>query len=234
MPDVKSKPTIKYLTELEPIDFYVQICYDAMCQLKKDPNFVSALEINDNNDYLEYKDELTKIYERNYIISLAYKVGQRNVSCEDFNCLVNGETLKIIDSETTKNITDAWKKLKDLHPGTYIDKIQCYPDFVFHKSNNCDSKDSEKQHLILEAKTTKSLTLKDFCKDFFKLNLYIDKLHYRNAVYLLINTEKSKVEDFIDVYIKEYGFISNAKGKIYFLVQENMDSEIEILKFIHK
>ena len=222
----KSKQTMKYLTELKPIDPCVLICYDAMCQLKEDSRFISALETNKN--ILEDEDELTKIYERNYIISLAYKVGQRNVCYEDFNCLVNGEILKIID--TDKNIIDTWKKLKDPSPNI-IDHLQCYPDFVFHESNNPNSTISEYQHLILEAKTSKNLSSKDFCKDFFKLNLYIEKLNFRSAVYLLINTQKSTVEKFINEYIKEYGFISTANGKIYFLIQENLKSDIKLYSF---
>lgn len=224
---IKSKPTIENLTELKSIDPYVMICYDAMCQLRKAPNFISALETNENN-ILEDEDELTKIYERNYIISLSYKVGLIN---EDFNCLVNGETLKIIDTKTTKEITDAYKKLKGINPETHIDKIQCFPDFIFHESNNPNSIKIENQHLILEAKTSKNLSSKDFCKDFFKLNLYIEKLNFRNAVYLLINTRKSQVKKFINDYIKEYNFISTAEGNIYFLIQEKISEEVMIYIF---
>lgn len=64
-----------------------------------------------------------------------------------------------------------------------------------------------------------------FYRDFFKLNVYLCSLSYKCAVYLIVNTEKDKIEKMANQYLSEEFYHIKAKlDSIYFFIQKDSNS----------
>lgn len=207
---------------------YLILCYDIMRIIQKDHKAVVSKP---------EKDNLKGIYERNYVITFSYlmgrKAGYSKLLSDKF---VNGEIIKdfILYPQN-----DDDKTRRRIYPSR---KYYC-PDFVIHTSHENSNDNYVGQYLIMEAKTTSELKKKDFYWDLFKLNLYVDKLDYDTAVYLIVNTTISEVKSMVGEYDeKEYWYTSkiknvqqlkdNKKHHIYFLIQESVEKQPKIFELI--
>ncbi len=104
---------------------------------------------------------------------------------------------------------------------------------VIHKCLERENHHPEHQCFIVETKTSKSLSQDEFSWDVFKLHGYISQLDYKNAVYIIINTDKSKVENKLNKYIDEYVdnlFLWSEKainGRLLFFIQKDKETAPE-------
>lgn len=192
---------------------YASMCFDAMCFLAK-------------NWYLVANSEHAKapVLERNYVLSLVFQLGKMANQKSGFgtNVFPSGENNKHIDNHEYQ-ISETYK---DLYEKDFRHPFEVIPDLIIHTSHDERSIDSNGQHVILEAKTTKSLSKVAFFKDFFKINVYLCSLKFDNAIYLIVNTEKDKIESFIKLYFKNGLFWSKDElEKLLFLIQENKETK---------
>lgn len=215
---------IKNLKDVNESFKYVKYCYKIMCGIYK--------------DFKEKPGVDPSIYERNYIIILAYYWGrylnEEQELCNDCdNVLVNGELYKAFKFS---KIIEKIERIKNIPKGIIIDDHTMFvPDFLIHK--NYDSKETSyaNQKVVVEAKV-KKFYQNDFNRDFFKLNIYLEYLEFQNAVYLIINTKKEKV----DIFVKDYAnknkyFLFKKQGNknqhLFFFIQESKNSEPKMYEF---
>lgn len=170
--------------------------------------------------------ESGELSEQNYMMSFAYLLG-----CElkDMNHLYGGELKKILNvcqNEKIKALAERIKRsCKD-------DKVTVKPDFAIHE---CLERDIHPEHqcFIVESKTSDNLSQDSFSWDLFKLHGYLSQLQYKNAVYVIINTDKSRIEEKLNNYIEEYVENQNqwlekaGKGSLLFFIQKDKDSKPE-------
>lgn len=206
----KEDTTIYYLKKKEDISsygLYVEMCYKAMLHLKEHKGF----EVSDN-----------KLYERNYIISLAYMVGKYDGKEEKMSGLiVGGDNNKSVFSEIYNIESDDKTKIECTRTFLKFSTDYVAPDFVIHKNNRIQDFNGRNQKLIIEAKTKSNLEFADFCRDFFKLNVYLSHLKFRYGIYLIINTPIEKINCFIHNYIVKRLYVSKkCKNRLLFLIQE--------------
>ena len=111
-------------------------------------------------------------------------------------------------------------------------EIEVIPDLVIHNSHNPKSGESDEgQFLVLEAKTTRRFGVHYFMRDFFKLNLYLSRLHFRNAVSLVVNKPARKIDDYIGSYKKkDYYWCDKTRDKLRLFIQEKDTPEMYKLK----
>jgi hypothetical protein len=108
-------------------------------------------------------------------------------------------------------------------------KFITVPDFFIHKGQ--ENSEEKYQHLIVEVKTYKDLSMIDFHFDLFKLNFYNEKGNYRNAVALVVNSDKSKIISWAKSYLTNNYFRSRKNfDKIYLLIKKSYKDEIEVVK----
>lgn len=191
----------------------IQMCYHIMKILK-----------DKAEDMLNCDDVL---YERNYLIAFAYYMGKcYHKKIGRSNVLVNGEVYKTIDMDN-KTMKDSYDNLK------YSNMSQNFvfvPDFIVH-GNNDSNFAPDKQKLIIEAKTTTHLSKKGFLWDFYKLNVYLSKLKYQNASYIIVNTKKERVENLINSYFDAHHFKSrDITTKLWVIIQEQIRVQPKIYK----
>lgn len=107
-----------------------------------------------------------------------------------------------------------------------------YPDLVLHENHNREDLSPDHQHLVCEVKTAKNVAKDFFNKDLAKLNFYIQKLNFRAAVYILVNSSKKIVEKRLKTYSEQNCSVSdkvkNGTNKIYFLIQPKLGNNVEI------
>ncbi len=223
----KGLKCIEPIEKLEDIGVFAQKCFDAMYQLKSTPEVIEDTEVTNPS-----------IQERNYILSLVYKIGVEDardvkqgndiflLSASGF--FVNGETTKYLsfDDPVVK------KTCEDLDFSITKKGIQVIPDLVIHNSHNPKSAENkENQVLVIEAKTTRTLGRFAFMKDFFKLNAYLANLQFQKAVYLIVNTDEVKVDDMIEEYINsKYFLFEHCCDSLFFFIQESINSEPKVYK----
>ena len=236
-------------TDIQQINAYSITAFQTICDFYNDDNFVcELLELDDDIDEGSNKDdkdsERYKIYERNYIISLASIFAEKRVNLSNSNVelhgYINGEVAKKLhlNHETHKQTIqdkdrkylEKYIKIKQMFKEDYKAKeqIHVFPDFLIHDSNSFDSDkvSRETQHLIMEAKTTKITDEKYFWLDFLKLNFYIEKLQFDNAVYLIIGTPLSSINTYIQNYMNKIGVTCGDEiHRLFFIVQESLKSE---------
>ena len=173
--------------------------------------------------YLVFTEE-DEISEQNYMISFAYLLG-----CElkDMKHLYGGELDKILSVCNNRKIMALAKRLKR---SCKDDVVTVKPDFVIHKCLERDNLHPVHQCFIVEAKTLKRFSQDVFSWDIFKLHGYISQLQYENAVYIIINSDKSTVENKLKKYIDEYvddlgSWMEKTKnGRLLFFIQKDKDS----------
>ena len=99
-----------------------------------------------------------------------------------------------------------------------------------HKGKYYFNKD-EGQFLVLEAKTTRRLGEHYFNRDLFKLNLFLSRLHFQNAVCLVIHKQAKIIDEYIGAYKKEdFYWCDDVKSKLRLFIQEKDTPEIYKLK----
>ncbi len=181
------------------------------------------------------EDDDSTTLERNYILSMVYNMGKSDFLREDTffkfdstSFFIGGETIKLI-SINDKKMERTGMALNFSFNGN---KIEAIPDLVIHNSHNPKSGDSDEgQFLVLEAKTTRRLGEHYFMRDFFKLNLYLSRLHFQNAVSLVIDKPAKIIDDYIGTYKKEdYYWCDDVKSKLRLFIQEKDTPEMYKLK----
>lgn len=213
----KGFPSLLPIDIEQKLDEYVTACFRTM----------SILQLN---EFLQYGKNSSELYERNYIIVFSYHLGQ-NYSTLLKDDAVNGELCKKI--KLSSNITRT--TFEHLKYSNYDELVSFIPDFVIHVNDSNRNLIPENQKLILEAKTTPYLTSKGFYWDFFKLNIYLNKLKYRNAIYLILNTSKVKIDRLLASYFnKGYYFDKEKVDRLVFFIQEDINSTPMIYKFQKK
>ena len=182
----------------------------------------------DEDDEIDGSD--SQIYERNYIINLASRLSNKDNTKE----FINGEVAKKLhltydtpkQNIPDRKYLDKYIEIKRMFKEDYKAKeqIHVFPDFLIHESNSFDDNMSRKtQHIIMEAKTTKITDEKYFWLDFLKLNFYIEKLQFDNAVYLIIGTPLSSINTYIQNYMNKIGVSCGEEiHRLFFIVQEKL------------
>ena len=189
---------------------FVSKCFDTMKKLAGHRNILSDIE-NPNAPVLE----------RNYIISLVFQMG-KDAGATDFgiNVFPSGETNKFISD----NLNEIKSTYKDLYDKELKPPFEVIPDMVIHSSHCSSASNGDEQYVVIEAKTTKELGKVAFMKDFFKLNVYLCRLNYQNAIYLIVNTSKERIDKLICHYFDNCYFVAKKRlDKILFFIQENKD-----------
>ncbi len=203
---------------------YLYAIYRAMKQIGKQHSAV-IVQIKENDPYK------ININERNYIIFLSYILGtiqgrlkDKIIGRHDF---INGEIFKKIESTDKSDIKEAherYNKIKETkNKEIYRDEEKKWdfdnvrPDFVIHQSQK-RLKDNKGQKLIIEAKADSVIGELDFCWDLLKLNYYLKEYDFHNAIYLIVNTEITIIEERLAYYIEKIGYLCSEK-KLWFFVQ---------------
>jgi len=200
-------PSLLPIDNKQVVDDYVTACFRIMSKLQL-------------NEFLQYGKNTSELYERNYIIVFSYHLGQKYSTLLK-NDTVNGELCKKI--KLTSKITRT--TFEHLKYSNYDEVVSFFPDFVIHINDSNRNLIPENQKLILEAKTTPNLTSKGFYWDFFKLNLYLTKLKYRNAIYLILNSSKTKIDRLLTSYFSKcYYYDKGNLDRLFFFIQENVDT----------
>ena len=204
------------MIQLLPIDLcvidstFAKACFQIMKYLQE-------------HKYLVFTEE-GEVSEQNYMISFAYLLG-----CElkDKEHLYGGELKKILSVCHNEKIIALAKRIKR---SCNDDIVKAKPDFVIHKCLEREKLHPVHQCFIVETKTSKGLSQDDFSWDIFKLHGYISQLNYKDAVYIIINSDKSIVENKLNKYIDEYVVDLNSwleeakKGRLLFFIQKDKDS----------
>lgn len=97
------------------------------------------------------------------------------------------------------------------------------PDFIIHK--NQKDVNSDNQLLIAEVKTEKQLSYKKFVWDFFKLNLYLEKLNFQNGIFLTVNCSKKIILSHLKTYIQQNIFITTNPEKLFLIIKEDFNTK---------
>lgn len=199
----------------DKVELIVKKCYEALGTIK-------------NNEIYDKKE--SKIYERNFVITFAFHLGQK-ISTDIFHeNLFGGEVYKEVskDEKVNKALSLLMKKDKDKEDKYEI--LRFIPDFVIHNSHNKEDNSSANQHVVIEVKTKKRLLTREFYWDLFKLILCINKLKYRNAIYIIDNTEMSRIENMITSYrcAIKYSLLPRRKRHLYFLIREPEQTSFEL------
>lgn len=213
------KNVFPLLTPIETelgLDEYVRTCYRVIKDLEP-------------NEFLQHFNNSLELYERNYVITFSYYLG-----CDYSSLLkddvINGELSKKIDIRTRLMS----KTLEDLKYSSYDKYVSFVPDFVIHTNESNRKLTPETQKLIMEVKTTPHLTKKGFNWDFFKLNVYLNKLKYRNAVYLILNTSKVKIDKLLASYFSEKHYYDEERiSQLLFIIQEGIN-EVPLIYKLQK
>lgn len=221
-----AKIIMKSMNYLKPIGNnkagkYIEICYKAMAQLI------------DNKYLIGSESEKDFIYERNLLISLAYFVGKNNSEKVGQCYLIGGELNKPIFSHIFDSIEDNLEWINYSKTKLEFTTDYVYPDFLIHRYKSLASFKSHAnagQKLIVEAKS-KSISEKEFNRDFFKLNVYLSRLNFEKALYIIVNSTKDEIERKIKKYSDGGLFCSQKyENRLYFLIQENENSRPKLFK----
>lgn len=201
---------------------YVYFCFNAMKMISDSMSWVMNFKDDDSN-----VDDISRIYERNYIITFVSKLSEAGFSKLD---LIGGEVAKSFDVGLNQNYAKLYAKIKrGMNPNYNRTPSIVFPDFLIHKSHGKESINRSNQHFIIEAKTNVIEKKEYFYLDFLKLNFYLENLNYDNAAYLIINNKKSDIQSYLNGYTDELTYYY--KGiceNLYFFIQEEYNSEPQI------
>ena len=187
-------------------------------------NFVTDTISNDGYYHSTYENNfVTKFNEKYAILEGLQEIPNRQDLQRQLQI-----TKKYIYSEyKDPKVERYYEKLRKKYGDLVENKIEfeTIPDFFIHKDQY--DRSPENQKLIIEFKTEINIPEKRFMWDFFKLNLYVEKYNYQTACFICINNSKSYVEDLLTQYLEDKHYLATQRGKIYILIQENFDSDIQ-------
>ena len=212
-----AKEVINYLNEIEEEDMAPQVCvlFKAMNEIGQNPKLVTDTD-NSNNIVIE----------RNYAISLAYQLGRFSIDKSDFfpfseTVLIGGDLNKYIDA----NIKEIVSSCRDLDFKIKDNRFEVLPDIIVHESHNPNSVKQDGQYLAVDIKSREYLGIVPFEKDFFKLNCYLTSLNYKYAIYMILNTNKTRVNERIKQYIDSHLFVIKERlNDLLFFIQDDIYS----------
>lgn len=190
------------MTSIED-NLYAKMCLEVMNHIYSNINFVM--------------DEDGTISEQNYMMTFAYLLGCK---LKDENQLVGGEKEKVLHFlSNIEEVVSLKKRLKRTAP-----IITVKPDLVIHDSHNRQNMNRNNQKMVIEAKTSKSLSSDSFCWDLVKLYAYVKELEYNCAIYLMIGQEEGKINDLLGKY--ESNCLPNDEDleRIFFFIQQDAKS----------
>lgn len=226
-----SEKPLKYLEVFDEnqLSGYEKACFDAMKSIAQNMRTVTNTE-----------DSESPVGERNYVLSLVYEMGKKQTPNEEASqddtirfgqsdLFVGGETYKRMRVDDDINYT-----CHDLGIAINNPNFEIVPDLVIHNSHNPEfGETGVGQYLVLEAKTTKRLGMYAFMRDFFKLNLYLTKLHFEKAIYLIINSSIERVDELIEEYINKKYYLF-AHGQMFFYIQQDKECEPIVYRFCRR
>ena len=202
---------------------YVNYCFSAMSKICDYMSWVLNFKEDD-----EDIDDASRIYERNYIITLASLLSQINNNKK--MGLIGGEVAKSFEVGSNDKYKEFYANIRKKQNSSYKKTTTIvFPDFLIHEDHCKTNITREKQHFILEAKTN---LIKDdtyFHLDFLKLNFYIENLNFDNAAYLIVNNNLSTIQAYLDSYVKEVGhYFNDIFDRLYFFIQEEYKQKPKI------
>ena len=208
-----------------PENTYLYYCFEAMKDLHNSLDWICFHKEDMDEDDVQ-------VYERNFIISLVSMLSKK----EGFILpgKINGEVAKSLDALAPRDAKEQYIELKRQQTPGYNPK-SCYifPDFLIHENQSPDKNTwtSTNQHIIIEAKTSCIININSFFLDLFKLNLYLSYLHFEKAIYLIVQTPVSRINNYLLEYEKQNKYICEEKlDNLYFFIQEHIDDEPKIYK----
>lgn len=200
------------MTSIED-NLYAKMCLEVMNHIYSNINFVM--------------DENGTISEQNYMMTFAYLLGCK---LKDENQLVGGEKEKVLHFlSNIEEVVSLKKRLKRMNSF-----ITVKPDLVIHDSHNRQNMNRNNQKMVIEAKTSKSLSSDSFCWDLVKLYAYVKELKYNCAIYLMIGQEEGKINDLLGKY--ESNCLPNDEDleRILFFIQQDARSWPSVYKLIRE
>ena len=168
-------------------------------------------------------DEDETISEQNYMMTFAYLLGCK---LKDENQLVGGEKEKVLHYlSSIQEVVSLRERLK--RTGSVI---TVKPDLVIHDSHNLQNMNRNNQKMVIEAKTSKSLSCDSFCWDLVKLYAYVKELEYNCAVYLIIGQEEDQINHLLGKYEKNNLPNDEDLERILLFVQQDVKSWPSVYK----
>ncbi len=203
-------------------EIYALWCYKAMSYLSQNWYLVAD---GDNED--------ATVLERNYVLSMVFHMGMHSIIEDELGMGV------FLSGENTKHVDDCIDDIRKTYKKIYKKEIELplevIPDLVIHTSHDKRSTNSNGQHVIIEAKTTKKLSKSAFFKDLFKLNTYLCRFDFDNAIYVIVNTDKNRIENLIKLYFESDCFFYKDKlESLLFFIQEGKDTSPQTYKLSAK
>ena len=167
------------------------------------------------------QNEVGNIDEQNYVLELASSVGAE-LGPTDF--LLGGELRKVITS-TNEAVQKLIARINQEPEGYNLPTVKVKPDYAIHYFVKRENLDETNQKIAIEAKTTNRLAQDLFSWDLYKLGAYVNELSFQTAIYLILNTDKTRVETLLKGY-KEQGLpeINVPRGHLLFFIQDSIDS----------
>lgn len=196
------------ITSMED-NLYAKMCLEVMNHIYSNINFVM--------------DEDETISEQNYMMTFAYLLGCK---LKDENQLVGGEKEKVLHYlSNIQEVVSLRVRLK--RTGSVI---TVKPDLVIHDSHNRQNMNRNNQKMVIEAKTSKSLSSDSFCWDLVKLYAYVKELEYNCAVYLIIGQEEDQINHLLGKYEEKKLPNDEDLEKILLFVQQDVKSWPSVYK----
>ncbi len=207
---------MRLVTSVVIEDDIAAACFDVMKDIQGRMNIVQDID--------------GKINEQNYMLSFAYLLGSK---LRDTGALYGGELKKIIDCSDTK-VKELIARVRTNCTEYNQPDVTVKPDFVIHNSIEPVDLNMSTQQLVIEAKTTNQLSQDCFSWDLYKLSAYINQLAYRTGIYIIVNENKEKIDDYIEGYIHQKLPTINISGghMLYFFIQEKDCSAPKVYRFV--
>ncbi len=185
---------------------FASSCFQAMTSIQ------GKLERMQNDD--------GNIDEQNYVMGLSGCMGK----AIEPNVFLSGGELKKQISSSNKAVQDLIARL-NRESDYNLPNVTVKPDYVIHYSVKRENLSSETQKLVIEAKTTNKLAQDPFSWDLYKLMAYVNELSFQTAVFLILNTDKSRVETLLAGYKEqELPVINVPRSHLLFFIQDTIKS----------
>ena len=197
-------------------DPYVSACFQAMSSFRDKLN---RMQNEDGN-----------IDENNYVLELASSISNK---LKPTKFLLGGELRKEITSSNNA-VQELIARINNI-TGYHLSSVKVKPDYVIHYMVKRENLSEETQKMVIEAKTTKKLAQDPFSWDLYKLGAYVNELSFQTAVYLILNTDKSRVETLLAGYLNQgLPRINVPRGHLFFFIQDSIESSPKAYVLVEK